>query len=87
MSPNVKRYLALFALSMGSGASSTLPYIKFIFYDAWVAGLGLPEAQHESAGILLTYHMIGCTLLYIPGGYIADKFSPHRLLARLTEHL
>ncbi|MDR1124877.1 MAG: MFS transporter [Deltaproteobacteria bacterium] len=80
MSPNVKRYFALFALAMGSGASSTLPYIKFIFYDAWVEGLALPVAQHESAGILLTFHMIGCTLLYIPGGYIADKFSPKKIL-------
>ncbi len=80
MSPNVKRYIALFSLSMGAAASYTLPYIKYIFYDAWVAGLGLPEGANESAGWLLTFHMIGCTLLYIPGGYIADRFSPKKII-------
>ena len=40
MNKNVVRYIALFALSMGAAASYTLPYIKYIFYDAWVAGLG-----------------------------------------------
>ena len=80
MSPNVRRYIALFALSMGAAASYTLPYIKYIFYDAWVAGLGLPDGQNEAAGWLLTFHMIGCVLLYIPGGYIADRFSPKKII-------
>lgn len=80
MSPNVKRYIALFSLSLGAAASYTLPYIKYIFYDAWVAGLGLPEGANESAGWLLTFHMIGCTILYIPGGYIADRFSPKKII-------
>ena len=80
MNQNVKRYIALFVLSMGAAASYTLPYIKYIFYDAWVAGLGLPEGANESAGWLLTFHMIGCTLLYIPGGYIADRFSPKKII-------
>ncbi len=80
MNKNVVRYIALFALSMGAAASYTLPYIKYIFYDAWVAGLGLPEGANESAGWLLTFHMIGCTLLYIPGGYIADRFSPKKII-------
>ena len=66
---------------MGAAASYTLPYIKYIFYDAWVAGLGLPDGANESAGWLLTFHMIGCVLLYIPGGYIADKFSPKKIIA------
>lgn len=81
MNHNVKRYIALFVLSMGAAASYTLPYIKYIFYDAWVAGLGLPDGANESAGWLLTFHMIGCVLLYIPGGYIADKFSPKKIIA------
>ena len=81
MNHNVRRYIALFVLSMGAAASYTLPYIKYIFYDAWVAGLGLPDGANESAGWLLTFHMIGCVLLYIPGGYIADKFSPKKIIA------
>lgn len=80
MNQNVRRYIALFCLSMGAAASYTLPYIKYIFYDAWVDGLGLAQSANESAGWLLTYHMIGCILLYIPGGYIADRFSPKRII-------
>ena len=82
MSPNVRRYIALFALSMGAAASYNLPYIKYVFYDAWVAGLGLRPDQdpNTAAGFLLTWHMIGCILLYIPGGYIADKFSAKNII-------
>lgn len=81
MNKNTMRYIALFCLSMGAAASYTLPYIKYIFYDAWVAGLGLSEGANESAGWLMTCYMVGCILLYIPGGYIADKFSPKNIIA------
>lgn len=81
MSNNVLRYIALFCLSMGAAASYTLPYIKYVFYDAWVAGLGLGEGANESAGWLMTWYMVGCVLLYIPGGYIADRFSPRVIIS------
>lgn len=76
MSDNTRRYIALAVLSIGSAASYALVYIKYIFYDAWVGGLGLATNANESAGMLLTYYTIGNILLYIPGGYIADRFSP-----------
>lgn len=81
MNNATQRYIALFVLSMGAAASYTLVYIKYIFYDAWVAGLGLAEGANESAGWLLTFHMIGNAICYIPGGYIADRFSPKWILS------
>lgn len=58
-------------------ARSTLPYIKYVFYDAQISTMGITNTQ---SGLMLTMYTIGNMILYIPGGIIADKVSPKKAL-------
>lgn len=72
-----KKYFVLFALSLGYAASYMLPYIKYVFYDQLLAGI---NCNNEQAGFLLTLYTTMNLILYIPGGWIADKFSAKYVL-------
>ena len=67
-----RKYFVVFALSLGYAASYMLPYIKYVFYDQLLAGV---NCSNEQAGLLLTIYTIMNLCLYIPGGWVADKFS------------
>jgi MFS family permease len=72
-----RQYLVLFALSLGYAASYMLPYIKYVFYDQLLAGV---NCNNEQAGFLLTMYTMMALVLYIPGGWIADKFKAKNVL-------
>ncbi|MFV0348652.1 MAG: MFS transporter [Halodesulfovibrio sp.] len=72
-----KKYFVLFALSLGYAASYMLPYIKYVFYDQLLAGI---NCNNEQAGFLLTLYTVMNLVLYIPGGWIADKYSAKYVL-------
>lgn len=67
-----RKYFVLFALSLGYGASYMLPYIKYVFYDQLLLATG---CNNEQAGLLLTIYTAFNLALYIPGGWVADKYS------------
>lgn len=67
-----KKYLILFALTPGYAASYMLPYIKYVFYDQLLLATG---CNNEQAGLLLTIYTVVNLALYIPGGWVADKFN------------
>jgi nitrate/nitrite transporter NarK len=48
-----------------------------VFYDAQIAAMGINNTQ---SGLLLTMYTIGNMVLYIPGGYLADKVSTKKAL-------
>ena len=75
MKGNLKKYLTLIVLGASGGAIYTLPYIKYVFYDAITNVLGISNAQ---SGFLLSMYAIGCVILYIPGGILSDKVSPKK---------
>lgn len=77
MNAKVKKYLTVMALGLAGGSIYFLPYIKYIFYDAQIASMGITNTQ---SGLLLTMYTIGNMILYIPGGIIADKVSPKKAL-------
>ena len=72
-----RKYVVLFAMSLGYAASYMLPYIKYVFYDQLLAGVG---CNNEQAGFLLTVYTTMNLILYIPGGWVADKFSAKYVL-------
>ncbi len=76
-SKNIKKYFAVFALSMVSSSLYLLPYIKYVFNEALMAGL---NATNEMTGYLLTVYAIVCALGYIPGGWVADRFSAKKII-------
>lgn len=77
MNAKVKKYLTVMTLGLAGGSIYFLPYIKYIFYDAQIASMGITNTQ---SGLLLTMYTIGNMILYIPGGIIADKVSPKKAL-------
>lgn len=71
------KFLTLAALSISGGSIYFLPYLKYVFYDPV---LEVMKINNEQMGFLLTLYAMGCILLYIPGGIIADKLSPKKAL-------
>ena len=74
---NVKRFLLLFALGIAYGFMYVMPYMKSSFYDQMIAAMGCTNAQ---LGSLMTYYTIACTISYLPGGWIGDRFNPKPVL-------
>ena len=77
----VKKYIAVFSLGLCSAASFLLPFTKFYFYDQWVAALG---CTNEQAGYLMTIYAFANTIFFIPGGWMADRFSAKKILVIST---
>ena len=76
-SKNVRRFLLLFALGIAYGFMYVMPYMKSSFYDQMIAAMGCTNAQ---LGSLMTAYCICCTVSYLPGGWIGDKFNPKPVL-------
>lgn len=74
---NAKRLLLLFALGIAYGFMYVMPYMKSSFYDQMIAAMG---CTNEQLGSLMTYYCIACTISYLPGGWIGDKFNPKPVL-------
>lgn len=72
-----RRYFVLFSLSLGYAASYMLPYIKYVFYDQLLAATG---CTNEQAGLLLSLYTALAIVLYIPGGWVTDKYGAKYVL-------
>lgn len=77
MESKVRKYLTIIALGLAGGSIYFIPYVKYVFYDAQLAAMGINNTQ---SGLLLTMYTIGNMVLYIPGGYLADKVSTKKAL-------
>lgn len=77
MNSKLRKYLTIITLGLAGGSIYFLPYIKYVFYDAQIAAMGISNTQ---SGLLLTMYTVGNMILYIPGGIIADKVSPKKAL-------
>ena len=77
MESKARKYLTIIALGLAGGSIYFIPYVKYVFYDAQIAAMGINNTQ---SGLLLTMYTIGDMVLYIPGGYLADKVSTKKAL-------
>lgn len=77
MNSKIRKYLTIVALGMVGGSIYFLPYIKFVFYDAQIASMGITNVQ---SGLLMTVYTVVNMILYIPGGILADKLSAKKSL-------
>ena len=77
MESKARKYLTIIALGLAGGSIYFIPYVKYVFYDAQIAAMGINNTQ---SGVLLTMYTIGNMVLYIPGGYLADKVSTKKAL-------
>ena len=77
MTAKLRKYLTVLALGLAGGSIYFLPYIKYVFYDAQIAAMGISNTQ---SGLLMTMYTVGNMILYIPGGIVADKVKPKKAL-------
>jgi len=77
----VKKYIAVFSLGLCSAASFLMPFTKFYFYNEWVEAMGCTNQQ---AGYLMTIYAFANTIFFIPGGWMADRFSAKKILVYST---
>ena len=73
-----KRWLMLFALCWGASFIYFLPYLRWSYYEPLQQALGL---THSQFGNLMTLYGFTALLTYWPGGWLADRFAPRKLLA------
>ncbi len=74
---NFYKYFILFVISIGYSATFMLPYIKYVFYDQLLLAL---NCTNEEAGLLLSVYTIMNLILYVPGGFVADKVKAKTVL-------
>lgn len=72
-----KSFIAIISFSIAGSVIYELPYIKYVYYDKLIEAFNMTNTQ---AGFLLSAYAIGCLILYIPGGIVADKFSTKKML-------
>ena len=76
-----KKWLTLIIVSMAGGAIYRLPYLRETYYLALGEASGATNAQ---LGLLMSAYAIANFALYFPGGWMADRFSPKKLIAFST---
>ncbi|MDR2467443.1 MAG: MFS transporter [Spirochaetaceae bacterium] len=67
----------LITLGAAGGIIYMMPYIRYIAYDWMREAFAL---NNKELGILSTVYSLVNALLYIPGGLIADRFSPKKCI-------
>lgn len=73
-----RKCLALAIIGLSSASMYTLVYVRYYFYDDWLASLGV---SHGQAALLYAAYAVGCTLSYLPGGWLADRYSVKRIFS------
>ncbi|MDO4787924.1 MAG: MFS transporter [Johnsonella sp.] len=77
MDSKFKKYFTIIALGISGGSIYFLPFIKYVFYDAQIEAMNIANTQ---SAFLVSIYGIANTILYIPGGMLADKFKPKKVL-------
>ncbi len=73
----LQKWIVLIMVALIGGMISKLPYLKDSYYSALLEASGATNTQ---LGLILTAYGIMNTIVYIPGGFLADKFSPKKLI-------
>ncbi|WP_051355698.1 MFS transporter [Acetobacterium malicum] len=72
-----KRNIVFLILSVAAGMAYFTPLLRFTFYDQMSLALSLNDFQ---MGMLSSVYAFSNTICYLPGGYLADKFSAKNLI-------
>ncbi|TQR15593.1 MFS transporter [Psychrobacillus soli] len=74
-----RKFLILIILMMAGASIYSLPYFRFSYYTPLQEALGL-VGNNLAYGNLASVYGIVNLICYLPGGWIADKFSTRKLL-------
>ena len=73
-----KKYLILVICGIAGSAIYRLPFLRETYYEAMKQAIGATNGQ---LGMLMSAYGIVNFILYLPGGWAADKFSARNLMA------
>ena len=74
---NVQRWITLIAVALAGGVINKICYLRETYYGPLQEVTGASNAQ---LGMLMSAFGIANFLMYFPGGILADKFSPKKLI-------
>ena len=74
----LRKYITLLSLSLTYATTYSLVYLKYVLYNPMLDAFGISNTQ---LGLFMTVYALMCMILYIPGGYIADKYSTRKILS------
>lgn len=75
---NMRKYITLFILGIAGSAIYRLPFLRENYYAAMQQATGATNAQ---LGMLMGAYGFINLLLYLPGGWAADRFPAKKLIA------
>ena len=73
----LRKYAGLFILAWGGSFIFQAPMLRYVLYEPLREALQLSNAQF---GDLQAWYGYSSTLLFLPGGWLADRVSPRKLL-------
>ncbi len=74
----LSRYVVMGVLGLAGTVIYLLPFLREIYYEPLRLALGLTNSQ---TGVLMAVFGFTSMIAYIPGGWIADRVEPRRLIA------
>jgi predicted MFS family arabinose efflux permease len=74
----LRRWLVMAVLSVSGGVIYLLPFLQEVYYKPLMQALHLDNTQ---VGGLMSAFGLTSMLAYFPGGWLADRVSPRKLLA------
>lgn len=73
-----QKWVSFFIIAMTGGIVFQVAYIRFVFLEATFQALQLSAQDY---GNIISVYGIVAMFSYFPGGWLADKFSPKKLVA------
>ena len=77
-SSSKKNVLTILVLALGAVVVYFLPYLRWTLFDPLQQAVGLDAGQFAAT---MSIYGVTAMIFYAPGGYLADKFSPRKMLA------
>lgn len=74
---SIRRWLTMTVLSLSGGIIFLLPFLQEVYYKPLAEALALDNTQ---VGSLMSAFGVTAMLSYAPGGWLADRVSPRKLL-------
>lgn len=74
----MQKYMGLFILAWGASFLRQVPMLRYVLYDPMIQAFNFTNTQFND---LQFWYGLVATLTYIPGGWLADRVSPRKLLA------
>ena len=72
------KWLLLTLLCFAGAMVYTFPFLRYSYYDTMKEAL---DVTHTQMGLMQAVNGVAATVGYIPGGWLADRYSPRKLLA------